>query len=36
MIMDNKEFYKDINILDFLRDIGKNFRLSSLISKDSV
>lgn len=35
-IMNNWEWYKDMHIITFLRDIGKHFKLNSMLSKDSV
>eukprot|EP01117_Protostelium_nocturnum_P015671 TRINITY_DN6096_c1_g1_i1.p1 TRINITY_DN6096_c1_g1~~TRINITY_DN6096_c1_g1_i1.p1 ORF type:complete len:417 (+),score=81.80 TRINITY_DN6096_c1_g1_i1:402-1652(+) len=35
-IVNNYEFYKDLNVLSFLRDIGKHFRVNQMINKDSV
>ena len=34
--VNNLEFYRDLGMLNFLRDIGKHFRVNSMISKDSV
>jgi tyrosyl-tRNA synthetase len=34
--VDNYNWYKDMNILSFLRDVGKHFRLGVMLSKDSV
>lgn len=36
IIKNNIDFYKDMNSLEFLRDIGKHFRVSTLLAKDSV
>ncbi|WNM14131.1 tyrosine--tRNA ligase [Mesomycoplasma ovipneumoniae] len=35
-VFDNFEIYKDMNILTFLRDIGKNINIAYLLAKDSV
>ncbi|MXR22648.1 tyrosine--tRNA ligase [Mesomycoplasma flocculare] len=35
-VFDNFEIYKDMNILDFLRDVGKNINVAYLLAKDSV
>jgi len=32
----NLDFYKDMNVLDFLRDVGKTLTVSYMMSKDSV
>lgn len=32
----NLDFYKEMNVLDFLRDIGKTLTVSYMMSKDSV
>ena len=34
--INNIEFYKDLNTITFLRDIGKHFRVNAMLSKDSV
>ncbi|XP_046414786.1 tyrosine--tRNA ligase, mitochondrial [Neodiprion virginianus] len=36
MIVNNIEWYKDINALDFLRSVGRYFRLGTMLSKTSV
>ncbi len=36
ILMNNFDFYKDMNILDFLRDVGKNLTINYMMSKDSV
>lgn len=35
-ILNNYDWFERVNFIDFLRDIGKNFRLSTMLSKDSV
>ncbi|MBD5423353.1 MAG: tyrosine--tRNA ligase [Mycoplasma sp.] len=35
-VIDNYEFYKDMNILDFLRDIGKHINVNYMINKESI
>lgn len=35
-VIDNYEFYKNMNILEFLRDVGKLVNISYMLSKDSV
>ncbi|MHA3796205.1 tyrosine--tRNA ligase [Mycoplasma sp. VS31B] len=35
-VIDNYDFYKDMNILDFLRDVGKLVNISYMLAKDSV
>lgn len=35
-IVNNYQWFKDFSFLDFLRDVGKHFRLSSMLAKDSV
>ncbi|WP_338983204.1 tyrosine--tRNA ligase [Spiroplasma endosymbiont of Othius punctulatus] len=35
-IVDNLDFYKDMSILDFLRDVGKHFNLSYLLAKENI
>ncbi len=34
--VNNKDFYKDMNFLDFLREVGKYITVNSMISKDTV
>lgn len=34
--LNNHDFYKEMNILDFLRDIGKNLTVNYMLSKESV
>lgn len=34
--VNNIDFYKEMNVITFLRDVGKHCRLSSMLSKDSV
>ncbi len=34
--LDNYDFYKDWNILDFIRDVGKHITVNYMMSKDSV
>jgi len=36
MIVNNYDWFADIGFIDFLRDVGKHFRLSTMLSKDSV
>lgn len=35
-VVDNMEWTKNINIIEFLRDIGKHFSVNSMLSKESV
>ncbi|QHX36107.1 tyrosyl-tRNA synthetase [Spiroplasma sp. TIUS-1] len=35
-VVDNLDFYKDMSILDFLRDVGKHFNLSYLLAKENI
>ena len=35
-IVNNFDFYKDMNVLDFLRDVGKTLTVSYMSSKESV
>lgn len=35
-IINNLDFYKEMNVLDFLRDIGKTLTVNYMMSKDSV
>ena len=36
VIRNNYDFYKEMNVLDFLRDAGKNLTVNYMMSKDSV
>lgn len=36
ILLNNYDFYKDMNILTFLRDVGKNITINYMLSKDSV
>lgn len=36
LFLNNRQFYQDLNSLAFLRDIGKHFRVSTMLSRDSV
>jgi tyrosyl-tRNA synthetase len=35
-LVNNYDFYKDMNALDFLRDVGKTMTINYMMSKDSV
>jgi len=35
-MVNNYDFYKEMNVLDFLRDVGKNLTVNYMMSKDSV
>jgi tyrosyl-tRNA synthetase len=35
-IVNNYDFYKEMNVLDFLRDVGKTLTVNYMMSKDSV
>ncbi|WP_235299012.1 tyrosine--tRNA ligase [Portibacter marinus] len=35
-LVNNLDFYKDMNVLDFLRIVGKNLTVNYMLSKDSV
>jgi tyrosyl-tRNA synthetase len=36
IIVNNFDFYKNMNVLDFLRDVGKTLTVNYMMSKDSV
>ncbi len=36
LMLNNYDFYKDMNVLDFLRDVGKNLTVNYMLSKESV
>lgn len=35
-ILNNYDWFRDFNLIDFLRDIGKHFRLGAMLGKESV
>lgn len=36
LMINNHDFYKEMNVLHFLRDVGKNLTVNYMMSKDSV
>ncbi|XP_014210866.1 tyrosine--tRNA ligase, mitochondrial [Copidosoma floridanum] len=36
MIVDNNDWYKNFNVIDFVRDVGKYFRMGTMLCKSSV
>ena len=36
IVVNNHDFYKEMNVLDFLRDVGKTLTVNYMMSKDSV
>ncbi len=36
ILVDNYDFYKDMNVLTFLRDVGKHLTVNYMIAKDAV
>lgn len=36
IVVNNYDFYKEMNVLDFLRDVGKSMTINYMMSKDSV
>src|SRR5690606_14481665 len=36
IMVNNLDFYRDMNVLDFLRDVGKSINISYMLAKDSV
>ncbi len=36
LVVNNWDFYKDMNVLAFLRDVGKNITVNYMLAKDSV
>ena len=36
IVENNHDFYKEMNVLDFLRDVGKNLTVNYMLSKESV
>ena len=35
-LVNNNEFYQDLNIIDFLREVGTNLRMGPLLSRETV
>ncbi|NIH16715.1 MAG: tyrosine--tRNA ligase [Buchnera aphidicola (Periphyllus lyropictus)] len=36
IILNNYDWFKNMNVLDFLRNVGKNFTINNMINKESV
>jgi tyrosyl-tRNA synthetase len=36
VILDNNDWFSKFSLIDFLRDVGKHFRVGAMLSKDSV
>ena len=36
VLLNNFDWYKDYTVVDFLRDVGRHFRMGPMLSKDSV
>ncbi len=36
VVLNNDEWYSDFALIDFLRDVGKHFRLGTMLAKESV
>lgn len=36
LYVNNHDFYKDMHMFTFMRDVGKHFRVNTMLSKDSV
>ncbi|MFD1216043.1 tyrosine--tRNA ligase [Microbulbifer celer] len=36
MVVNNLDWTKDLNVLDFLRDVGKHFSVNNMVNKESV
>jgi tyrosyl-tRNA synthetase len=36
LIVNNRDFYNDMNVLTFLREVGKHFTINHMVQKDSV
>lgn len=36
LILNNFDFYKNMSVLEFLRDVGKHFSVNQMVAKDSV
>lgn len=36
ILVNNLDFYRNMNVLDFLRDVGKSINISYMLAKDSV
>lgn len=36
LFVNNYDWYKEFKVIDFFRDVGKNFRIGTMLAKDSV
>jgi tyrosyl-tRNA synthetase len=36
LLVDNASWFRDLNVLDFLRDVGKHFSVNAMIARDTV
>ena len=36
LVVNNMEWYREMNVIEFLRQVGKEFRVGTMISRDSV
>ena len=36
LFVNNRDFYLDINVITFFRDIGKKFSLAKMVGRDTV
>ncbi len=36
LVLNNHDWYADFNLIDFLRDVGKHFRMGGMLGKDAV
>ncbi len=36
IFVNNYDFYKNLNMITFLREVGVHFRLNTMLSRDSV
>lgn len=34
--MNNYDFYKNLNVIDFIRDTGKHYRMGNLLAKETI
>ena len=35
-VINNASFYREQNVIDYLREVGRHFRVATLLSRDSV
>ena len=36
LIVNNIQYYKDMNVIDFICDVGRHYRMGNLLAKESI